>query len=272
MAVQGRLLDFNLSSLHIFANTLQAIAVGYFIAAVIMLNVGVSGQIVFAAVMMIGYWLLLMYIPLAGHGAGSLEPRANVAFAVDQYVRGRFIDGTNPPYTWVLSGLTFSATVLLGVFSGHILRSRWSDWGKLAALTFLGMLCLGAGWVWAKWLGFPIIKHIWTSSMVLWAGGWSFLLVALFYLLIDVLGLRRWAFPFVVVGMNAIAIYVAWKFIPFPTIAQNLVGVAATARKPGVGLAGHAGAAGPFLVAFSAVAIWRLIHSHFPRRKNLLRI
>jgi predicted acyltransferase len=108
--------------------------------------------------------------------------------------------------------------------------------------------------------------------MVLWAGGWSFLLVALFYLLIDVLGLRRWAFPFVVVGMNAIAIYVAWKFIPFPTIAQNLVGVAATSRKPGVGLAGHAGAAGPFLVAFSAVAIWWLILYHLYRRKIFLRI
>ena len=181
MAVQGHLLDFKLETLHVFANTLQAIAVGYLIAGLVMLNVGIIGQIVFTAAMLIGFWLLLMYVPLTGHGAGSLEEHANVALAVDKFVLGRFIDGTDPPYTWVLSGMTFAASVLLGVFSGHILRSRLAPWGRVAVLTVLGLACLGAGWAWAEWFGFPIIKHIWTSSMVVWAAGWSYLLVALFY-------------------------------------------------------------------------------------------
>ncbi len=260
MACQGHLLDFKLDTLHVFANTLQAIAVGYLIAGLVMLNLSVIAQVAFAALMLVGYWLLLRFVPLAGHATGVLEPSTNVAMTVDEFVLGRFRDGT--PYTWVLSGMTFSATVLLGVFSGHLLRSRLSPWSRVLALALLGVACLGAGWAWAEWLDFPIIKHIWTSSMVLWAGGWSYLLLALFYLVIDALGFRRWAFPFVVVGMNAIAIYVAWDFIPFSTIAKNVFG----------GLAAHLGPGEPFLLAFATVMIWWLILYHLYRRKIFIRI
>ena len=262
MAVQGHLLDFKLETLHVFANTLQAIAVGYLIAGLVMLNLGIIGQIVFTAAMLIGFWLLLMYVPLTGHGAGSLEEHANVALAVEKFVLGRFIDGTDPPYTWVLSGMTFAASVLLGVFSGHILRSRLAPWSRVAVLTALGLASLGAGWAWAEWFGFPIIKHIWTSSMVVWAAGWSYLLVALFYTIIDIAGLRRWAFPFIVIGMNAIVIYVAWHFIPFTEIAKDVVG----------GLAAHLGSVGPFLIALAAVLMWWLVLYDFYRRKIYLRL
>jgi predicted acyltransferase len=263
MAVQGHLLDFKLDTLHIFANTLQAIAVGYLIAGIVMLNVGVVGQVIFAALMLIGFWALLMFYPLAGVGAGSLEPHANVAYAVDKFVLGRFIDGTEPPYTWVLSGMTFTATVLMGVFGGHVLRSRMSPMVRVFVLTLMGVGCLAAGWVWAEMLGFTIIKHIWTSSMALWAGGWSYLLLALFYLLIDVLGFRRWAFPFVVTGANAILIYVLWDLVvPFGQIANTLTG----------GLAAHLGRVGPLLVAFTAVMLWWVILYDLYRRKIYLRI
>lgn len=263
MACQGHLLDFDLTTLHVFSNTLQAIAIGYLIAAIVMLNVGVVGQVIFASVMLVGYWLLLRFVPLADHGAGSLEPKANVAYAVEQFVTGRFIDGTNPPYTWVLSGMTFSATVLLGVFAGHVLRSRLPAWGRVGTLMLLGAACLAGGWAWAELLGFPIIKHIWTSSMVLWAGGWSYLLLALFYLVIDVIGFRRWAFPFIVIGLNAIVTYVAWEgFIPFPDIAKHLVG----------GLARHLGPAGPFAIAFTAFMLGWLVLYDLYRRKIYLRL
>lgn len=263
MACQGHLLDFDLTTLHLFSNTLQAIAIGYLIAAILMLNVGVIAQVIFAAVMLVGYWLLLRFVPLADHGAGSFEPKANVAYAVEQFVTGRFIDGTNPPYTWVLSGMTFSATVLLGVFAGHVLRSRLPAWGRVGVLMLLGAACLAGGWVWAELLGFPIIKHIWTSSMVLWAGGWSYLLLALFYLVIDVIGFRRWAFPFIVIGLNAIVTYVFWEgFVPFPSIAEHLVG----------GLARHLGPAGPFTVAFTAFMLGWLVLYDLYRRKIYLRL
>jgi predicted acyltransferase len=263
MAVQGHLLDFKLATLHIYANTLQAIAVGYLVTAVVMLNIGVLGQIIFAALMLVGFWLLLMYVPIAGHAAGILEPHANVAMSVDEFVLGRFRDGT--PYTWILSGMTFAVSVFMGVFGAYVLRSRLSPWGRAGALTVLGLGCLAAGWAWSEWGGFPIIKHIWTSSMTLWAAGWCYLLLALFYILIDVLEFRRWAFPFVVTGANAIAIYVIWdlkSLNPFPMMAKALVG----------GFAEHCGAAGPFLLAFTSVMLWWFVLYDLYRRKVFIRI
>jgi predicted acyltransferase len=260
MAVQGNLLEFKLSSLHIFCNTLQAIAVGYLVSGLLLIYTGIRVQALFAAAMLVGYWALLMYVPVPGYGAGVLRPDANLALAVDEWVLGRFRDGT--PYTWVLSGMTFTASVLLGVFGGHVLRSDRSQHAKLALLTGLGLASLAAGWIWAEWLGFPIIKHIWTSSMTLWAAGWSYLLLALFYWLIDVRGWRRWAFPLVVIGMNAIVIYVAYHFVSFREIAEGLVG----------GLAGHLGPAGPVAIEFTAVLLAWLILFHLYRQRIFLRI
>jgi predicted acyltransferase len=179
---------------------------------------------------------------------------------VDEFILGRFRDGTT--YTWILSGMTFTATVMLGVFAGHVLQSKLAAGLKFLALTLMGITSLAGGWAWSEFGGFPIIKHIWTSSMVLWAGGWSYLLLALFYLLIDVAGLRRWAFPFVVIGMNAITIYVANWFIPFDGISETLVG----------GLAAHLGPAGPVLIAFTAVLLAWLLLYHLYRQKIFLRI
>jgi predicted acyltransferase len=262
MIVQGNLLQFNLSTLHLFSNTLQAIAVGYLVAGIVMLNVRVWGQVAITALLLAGYWLLLRFVPLPGRGAGVLEPQANVALAVDQWVLGRFIDGTNPPYTWILTGMTFAATVLLGVLSGHVLRSNLRAGGKVLALAAMGLASLAGGWAWAEWGGLPIIKHIWTSSMALWAGGWSFLLLALFYLTIDVAGWRRWAFPFIVIGMNAITIYVAVFFVPFRAIGEALVG----------GLARHLGAAGPVVISFTAELLAWLVLYHLYRQRIFLRI
>jgi predicted acyltransferase len=260
MMVQGNLLEFDLSTLHLYANTLQAIAVGYLIAGVVMLNAGVLGQLVFTAIMLVGYWLLLTRVPFGIHPAGTLLPNANVAMAVDEFVLGRFRDGTT--YTWILSGMTFAASVLLGVQSGHVLQSRLSAAVKFILLTVIGLLCLAGGWAWAEQLGFPIIKHIWTSSMVLWAAGWSFLLLAVFYLLIDVLRWSRWALAFVVIGANAITMYVAYHFVPFREIAEGLVG----------GLARHMYRGGPILIELTAVLLIWLAAWHMYRQRIFVRV
>jgi predicted acyltransferase len=103
--------------------------------------------------------------------------------------------------------MTFATTVLMGALAGQLLRS---DLGKARKVLFLlasGVACIYLGSWWARL--FPIIKHIWTSSMVLYAGGWSLALLGVFYLILDVMRLRFLAFPFVVIGMNAIFAYVA---------------------------------------------------------------
>lgn len=224
-------------SLHLFSNTLQAIAVGYLVAAIALMHFPKSVQVAFAALLVLGYWLILLFVPVPGQEAGLLEPKQNLALHIDEALLGRFRDGTT--YTWILSGLGFGATALLGVFSGHLLRSQWSGLMKTLWLTLLGIGLLGLGLAWhghfaipktnivveydSPWLC-PIIKHIWSSSMILYAAGWCYLLLALFYLVIDVIGLRRWAFFFIVIGANAIFAYMAVRLIPFSKIADNLFG------------------------------------------------
>jgi predicted acyltransferase len=188
---------------------------------------------------------------------------------VDEFILGRFRDGTT--YTWILSGMTFAATTLLGVQAGHLLRSRLAPISKVLVMTLIGLLCLLAGWFWANpqlgpvsldWLQFPIVKHIWTSSMVLWAAGWSYLLLAVFYLLIDVAGRSRWAFPFVVIGMNAITIYVVYHLVSVRDIAEPLIG----------GLARHAYRAGPILIELATVLLVWLLAYHMYRQRIFLRV
>jgi predicted acyltransferase len=260
MAAQGHLLDFDLSTLHIYCNTLQSIAAGYLVAGILLLNVGVVLQLLATAGLLVGYWLIMMYVPFGTYPAGTLEPNANVAMAVDEFVLGRFRDGTT--YTWVLSSMTFAATVLLGVQAGHLLRTRLAPVAKFFLLVGIGLACLAGGWLWAERLNFPIIKHIWTSSMALWSGGLSFLLLALFYLVIDCIGLTRWAFFFVVIGANAITAYMAYHFIPFRDIAEGLAG----------GLARHAYRGGPVLIELTAVMIMWLALAHMYRHRIFVRV
>jgi len=258
MMVQGNLLEFDLSKLHVYSNTLQSIASGYLVATILMLTVSVRGQMLATGALLVAYWLLMAFVPIPGHGAGVLEPAANLAMYVDEAVLGRFRDGTT--YTWVLSSLGFAASVLLGALGGHVLRSDRTPNNKALTLLAAGVGCLAAGWIWGIW--FPIIKHIWTSSMVLWAGGLSYLLLAGFYWVIDVKKYRKWAFPFIVIGMNAIAVYVATHLIDFRHISEDLVG----------GLAAKLGQAGPFVIAFAGFLIVWLILLYLYRKGTFIRV
>lgn len=258
MAVQGNLLQYDLSKLRLYSNTLQAIAAGYLVSTLLLLTTRIRGQIVAVAALLLGFWGIMMLVPVPGHGAGLLEPQNNLAYHFERFVFGRFSDRWT--YTWALSSLGFAATVMLGVFSGHILRADWAPRRKLAWLFGLGLGCLAGGWLWGLW--FPIIKHIWTSSMVLWSGGWCFLLLAIFYWVIDVMGFRRWAFPFIVVGANAIAVYVATHLFDFTAPSKVFFG----ALEP------RWGAFGAFLTAFGTLMLPWLILLYMYRKKTFIRI
>jgi predicted acyltransferase len=251
MAVQGNLLYFDLSRLHIYCNTLQAIAFGYVIAAVAMMNLGIVLQAALCAALMAGYWLLMVLVPVPGHGAGLLEPQANLALYIDQIILGRFRDGTE--YTWILSGMTFAATVLLGVMSGHLLRSRLEPLKKAAAIAGVGIACLVAGRITAEW--FPIIKHIWSPSFVFWSAGWCFLLVSLFYWVIDILGVKKWAFFFIVIGSNALFVYTLTELLGgyMPESVESAMKAAPVVVQAAVSISVFAG-------------IWLLLYYMFKKR------
>ena len=258
MVAQGHLLLFTLGNFQIYSNTLQSIAAGYLIASIALVEMPVRWQAGLAVALLVVFWALMRFVPVPGVGAGVLTPQGNLAMWVDTVILGRFRDGTH--YTWILSSLGFGATTLMGVMAGHLLRGPKPKERKALLLAASGVACLFAGWLWG--LEFPIIKHIWTSSMVLWSGGWCLLLLALFYYVIDVRGYRRWAFFFVVFGMNAIVAYIAPDIIPFRTISRTLF----------AGLGAHLGIFGSFLVAAGTMGILWLALYYLFRKKTFVRI
>ncbi len=104
-----------------------------------------------------------------------------------------------------LNALSSTATLVFGVLGGQLLRSARPWWGKVLTLTLLGLAGLALGTALTPWV--PMVKRLWTASFTLFAAGWTCLLLAFFYGVIDGLGWRRWSWPFIVVGMNSIAIY-----------------------------------------------------------------
>lgn len=259
MMAQGGLLKYDLSKLRFYTNTLHSIAAGYLIASVIMLNMKLIWQIIATAGLMLLFWALMTFVPVPGHGAGVLEPDANLALYVEKLVMGRF-HSSGSSYTWTLSTITFGATVMLGVLAGHLLRSSKTRWAKFFWLFAMGIGSLVLGMVWGIWS--PIIKHIWTSSFVLLAAGWSYLLLALFYLIIDVWGFKKWAFGFVVIGMNAIAVYMATQLFSFRHIGNIFVG----------GLEERLGNWNAPVQAAAAVAVIWLILYWMYRKKTFIKI
>ncbi len=257
MVAQGHLLLFDSHNLQFYSNTLQSIAAGYLISSIALVELKVRGQAVLAAALMVIYWLLLEFVPVPGHVAGILTPDVNLAIWIDKLLLGRFQDGT--PYTWILSSLGFGATVLMGVLAGQLLRSSLPAPRKAQWLAASGVACLLGGWLWS--FAIPIIKHIWTSSMILWSGGWCLLLLALFYWVIDVKGYRRWAFFFIVIGMNAIVAYMS-DLLPWPQISAIFFG----------GLAKHLGIFGPVLLTFGALGILWLALYYMYRNRTFIRI
>jgi predicted acyltransferase len=260
MIAQGRLLEYDLSKLQLYSNTLQAIAAGYLVASLLMLNLRLQWQFVVTGVLLLLYWGLLALVPVPGHGEEHFTEQGNLAIYIDRLILGHFQDGTNPPYTWILSSMTFAASVMAGAFAGQLLRSNRSQVSKVLILAGSGVACIFVGWAWGQ--VFPIIKHIWTSSMVLFAAGWSLLLLALFYLVIDMLRLRFLAFFFVVIGMNAIAVYMAAHVFDFRHLGDIFVG--ATAK--------WAGNWHEFIRAAAAFAILWLILFYMYRKRTFIKV
>ena len=219
MVAQGNLLTYDPSKFAFYSNTLQSIAAGYLIASILLLHFGVVWQVLITVALLMGYWALLILVPVPGIGAGQLTPDGNLAMYIDKLILGPYQDGTT--YTWILSSMTFAATVMMGVFAGKLLMSRLGRARKVLFLLASGVACVYIGWAWGH--VFPIIKHIWTSSMVLYAGGFSLLLLGLFYFVFDVLPLGFLAFPFRIIGLNAIVIYIAVHVVNFPALANPFV-------------------------------------------------
>jgi predicted acyltransferase len=219
MILQGGLLEWDLSKLHPCYSVLHGIAAGYLIAVIVTIELKPKFQIVATAIFLLIYWAIIMLVPVPGIGAGVLTPEGNIATWFDQLLLGRFHYGEN---TWFLSYPSFASSVLLGVMAGHLLDMPVSENKKVIYLCLAGIGSILLGLLWST--QFPIIKLLWTSSFVLIGGGFGFIMLSLFYWIIEVKGYRRWAFFFSIIGMNSITVYVAAMLIDFKQISNIFIG------------------------------------------------
>lgn len=232
MMCQGNLLGLDPDRIYLYSNTLQAIAAGYLIAALLFLHTSVKTQIGIAAGILVVYWALLQFVTVGNYGGGDYTPDGNLAEWVDRATLGRFRDAAQVVngevvfaewyrYTWIVSSMNFGVTVLTGLFAGHILKDKESTrrkkWQRLLAI---GAALVAGGWLWH--LQMPVIKKIWTSSMVLVSSGYCFLLMGLFYYWIDYKGHRKHLTWLKVYGMNSIAAYMLALCVSFQSIGQSL--------------------------------------------------
>ena len=232
MMCQGNLLGLNPDRIYFYSNTLQSIAMGYLISALLFLHTGIRTQIVIAVALLLGFWGAMELITVQGYGGGNYTPDGNLAEWVEREVLGRFRDGASVVngevvfpewyrYTWILSSLNFGVTVLTGTFAGYILKEKeWTPERKLVWLVIIGILMVIVGWTWGFW--HPVIKKLWTSSMVLVSSGYCFLLMALFYYVIDYKGWRKHTEWLKVYGMNSIVAYMLAMCVNFSCIGHSL--------------------------------------------------
>lgn len=223
--VQGNFLGFDAQHIYFYTNTLQAIAVGYLIAAVLQLHFSYKYQLVVCSILMLLYWLPMTFL-------GDFTPHGNFADKVDRFVLGRFRDGVywnedgswsfgeNYTYTWILSSLTFGVTVMMGVFAGRLLKNGTDKLKNVKSLLIWGVAAVAFALFWN--LQMPVNKRLWSCSMVLFSGGLCYILMALFYYWIDYCGHLKYLNWLKIYGMNSIAAYVLGEVVNFRCIVHSL--------------------------------------------------
>ena len=259
MILQG-LLSFDFDNMR-WVGVLQRIGACYLIGALIVvytnnwkIQAGITASI------LILYWAAHALIPVPVYGAGDISAKGSLCSYIDQLLlpgKLYYVYGDNEG---LLSTLTATATVLIGVLAGHWLRSSRPGTKKAIGLAGAGVICLVIGYLWG--IVFPIVKLIWTSSFVMVTAGWSLLLLSVFYYVIDVLKFRKWAFFFVVIGTNAITIFILVRFIRFGYISELFLS----------GIAKIADPADVLIIAIGAIAAkWLLLYFLY-RRKIFFKV
>ena len=199
---------------------LQRIAVCYVVASIIFLNTTWRQQAIIGACILVGYWLMMTLIPVPGCGVTTIDDKAcNFAAYLDRTI-------LTSDHLWsaakvfdpegMLSTLPAIVTTMLGALTGKWLIGERDRVEKANGIFFAGTILAAAGWSWS--LLFPLNKALWTSSFVLYTAGLALLTLGVCYWLVDVKRMSWWTKPFVVFGVNALALYV------FSGILSNLLG------------------------------------------------
>ncbi len=203
-----------------FGGVLARIGWSYFFAALIVMYAKPRQQFIWALGILLGYWGAMTLIAVPGTGRGLMTPDGNLAGYIDRALMPGVLYGELYEREGLYATLPTVATVLMGALAGHWLLSSRKGSLKVIGLLAAGLACRLLGQAWS--FSMPINTKMWTPSLVLAAGGWSLIFLGLFYLVIDVWGLRRWAFFFEVIGMNSVFIYFLPVVVDCDQVAQRL--------------------------------------------------
>lgn len=209
MVVQGNLLSLRPDTWLWYTNTLQAIAAGYLISAVLLLCCNLRMQL------WLTLGLLLCYsIPMSAIGDWSVDH--NFAARIDNMILGTMRGDIT--YTWIWSSLTFGVTVMLGTFASRIIRHHGPH--ATVRLTAIGCALIAVALLWS--FETPVIKRIWSGSMTLLSGGICFLLMALTHLWVDIKHHTTGLQWLKIYGMNSITAYILGEVVNFRSIVTSL--------------------------------------------------
>jgi predicted acyltransferase len=208
---------FDLSSIRLMG-VLQRIALTYLFASLIVLKLPRKSQWLVAGGLLIAYWLTMMYIPVPDYGAGVLTREGNFGAFIDRLIipkahlyKGDGFNFLGDP-EGLFSTIPAIVSVLAGYFTGEWIKDKKQATSQTSMdLVLFGLCCLVIAIIWD--VAFPINKKIWTSSYVLFTTGWALMLLAACYELIEVRLIKRWSKPFEIMGLNAIALFVASVFL-----------------------------------------------------------
>jgi predicted acyltransferase len=244
--------------MRVYNNVLEYIGIGYLVCAIIVLNTRITFQIAFTIALLVLYWIVFLVIPVPGGEGEIFSGKMNLAIFIDNVVLGNH---HNPGSWQVLATINFISNMLLGVLMGHIIFSDRGSNDKTKLLYLYGFVMLLAGSAWG--LVFPVIRSLWTSSFVLVTCGITTLLLASLYMIMDVWGHKKWAFFFVIFGVNSIAIYMMAHLFDFRLIGNIIVGGISSLFSPG---------AEAFIKAATAMAVMWLIMYYMYKKKTFIKV
>ena len=240
---------------------LQRLAICYLAGSIVFLHLGERMRAAVFAALLLGYWIMMKWIPVPGHGVGHFDPAGNLAAWVD----GRFLPGRLSHGTWdsegLLSTLPAIGTCVGGILLGKIFQTGWTARRRTLALAAVGVGGMVLGKAWAPW--FPVNKYLWSSSYVLLAGGVACLHAVAFELVTGVWQRPRLVLPFLHYGRNSLAAYVGDQLLPFAAFGETLVGGS---------VALFLGRGAPLVMALVVVGLEWGILAQLYRRKIFIRL
>jgi len=245
-----------------FASVLGQIGLAYLITVIIYMNTKrFRIRILWFFGILLVYAFIQLLVPVPGCGTGMLSPECSINSFIDRLLLPGALYGKIYDPEGILCIVSASGITLLGAVAGDILQSdEFTNYRKVLILSVTGLVFIIAAS--GIHIFYPVIKSLWTSTFNLLTGGFSLLLLAIFYLIVDVWKLQGWSFFFRVIGLNSITIYMATVMVNFSATSDFLFG----------GLAGFCGKYEPIVLIIGLICIEWLFLLFLYKKKIFLKV